>query len=197
MQRSDARNARALVAEERRPVRRAAGLAWRLLVIVILALVVWFVVVVATGKAAAHEINPAKSSAPVKAKGKTFITPSGRFACIAEKFSGKAFLICDVQPVDGKGGDYPTVEGQSITKGCQDLAPGEWGNGATLKRKGKATANCSTGVNVTDRHPPVLAYGTRWKRNGFVCLSKSDALRCSNTSGSHGFRINKDVLKVY
>jgi hypothetical protein len=66
MQRSEARNARALVAEERKPVRKAAGLAWKLLVIVLLVVVVWFVFVVATGKAAERgaQVAGAAGAAP-------------------------------------------------------------------------------------------------------------------------------------
>jgi hypothetical protein len=56
---------------------------------------------------------------------------------------------------------------------------------------------CPSGVLVLVRHPKVLAYDTRWKRGKYVCLSRTDALRCSTLSGKHGFRLDKDLMRAW
>ena len=130
--------------------------------------------------------RPAPTATPV---GTSFRTPSGRFACAT--LDGT--LVCDVRPQPGdEGFPKPNVPMDAI---CEREASGEWGNGVSLATSGSAKPNCSTGVNVVDESPPVLAYGASWARDGFTCRSARAGLTCRR--GDHGFFVNRDVIDVH
>lgn len=143
------------------------------------------------------EIDPLTVTDPIVSHRDTFQMPSGRIACGYSVYAHKSYLGCEFRYVEGDSTAPRKVEGQTITKVCKENFPDEWGNGATLTAKGKATVNCASGVTVPVRHPKVLQYDTRWSRGKYVCLSRSDALRCSTKSGAHGFRLDKDLVRVW
>ena len=119
----------------------------------------------------------------------SFRTPTGRLACTIVENA----LVCDVRPQAGdKGFPKPDTD---MSAQCRELAPSEWGNGVSLPRVSEAFPNCSTDVRVPDQDPPVLAYGSTWKRSGFTCQSESDGLTC--TRGDHGFFANRDVIETH
>ena len=65
----------------------------------------------------------------------------------------------------------------------------DWGAGFIMDRRGRAHVSC-----VSDSvHSPsarVLRYGTTWRRDGFVCVSRTSGLRCRNAS-HHGFFLSR------
>ncbi|MEH3054886.1 MAG: hypothetical protein PGN13_12940 [Patulibacter minatonensis] len=140
----------------------------------------------------AGEVNPATASAPVRSSAKVFKTPSGRLACQStDDVTGRPIVQCEVRLIGG--GDYPKVQGRSRPKDCET----DWGGVVEVHATGRATVPCSGGVMVTAKNPRTLAYGTRWKRGNYICLSREDALRCSTKSGAHGFKANRDVIRVW
>jgi hypothetical protein len=122
----------------------------------------------------------------------SFRTPSGRLACATIDIDGGPTLVCDVRPRPGDTGFPKPVA--PITDACEELAKTEWGNGVSLPPTGSAFPNCSTDVKVTDQDPPVLAYGTTWKRDGYTCQSGQSGLTC--TRGEHRFFANRDVIET-
>jgi hypothetical protein len=130
------------------------------------------------------------TSTPTRKTYVAFQMPSGRYACTVLD----ATLVCDFRRQSGdQGNPAPNV---AMTAICRREASGEWGNGVSLTAHHPATPNCSTGVNVTDRSPPKLAYGSSWIRDGFTCRSTTKGLTCANGNG-HGFFANKDTIRVH
>lgn len=91
-------------------------------------------------------------------------------------------------------GARPTLR-CDIRSGLKPLPPKpascefDWGAGFIIGRRGRAHVSC-----VSDSvHSPsarVLRYGTTWRRDGFVCLSRTIGLRCRNAAG-HGFFLSR------
>jgi Ni/Co efflux regulator RcnB len=176
----------------------------RLLIAVCLMAAVAAAVVLARQPAAADaaatvpagEVDPSKATEPVSLTGKAFQTPSGRLACFADPQQHPVPLTCEVRLQDGDT-HLPAVEGAKEPKICRTDFHSEWGGSVTLQPAGKARPGCPSGVMVPYRSPKVLPYDTRWKRGKYVCLSRTDALRCSTLSGAHGFRLDKDLMRVW
>ena len=103
--------------------------------------------------------------------------PSRNIEC-AEFRDARATLRCDIR------------------RGLKPLPPKpascefDWGAGFIMDRRGRAHVSC-----VSDSiHSPsarVLRYGTTWRRDGFVCVSRRTGLRCRNASG-HGFFLSRE-----
>ncbi|MFL5919988.1 MAG: protein kinase domain-containing protein [Gaiellaceae bacterium] len=101
----------------------------------------------------------------------SFRTPSGAIGCA----SGLR-LRCDIR--SGLRPRPPRPEG----------CTGAWGFGFSLDSSGRAHPDCGpAAIAAVARR---LAYGTRWHRGAFNCLSRSVGLRCSNHSG-HGFFLSR------
>ena len=106
----------------------------------------------------------------------SFRMPSRNIEC-AELTGARATLRCDIR------------------SGVKPLPPKpascefDWGAGFVLGRRGRAHVSC-----VSDSvHSPsarVLRYGTTWRRDGFVCVSRTTGLRCRNAAG-HGFFLSR------
>lgn len=143
------------------------------------------------------EIDPLTATDPIATHVQSFRTPSGRLACLYQTGYGPTLLVCELRNVKGDLTGMPKVDGAKITKFCKRDFASEWGGAVQLKATGKPQVLCPSGVQVPQQHPKVLAYGTRWSRGQWVCLSREDALRCSQQSGKHGFRYDKDLLRVW
>jgi hypothetical protein len=101
-------------------------------------------------------------------------------------------LVCDVRPQEGDEG-FPKPDA-AITDTCEEIAASEWANGVSLPPTESAYPNCSSDGNVTDQHPPVLAYGATWSRDGYVCRSAQVGL--TRTRGDHRFFANRYVIET-
>ena len=108
-----------------------------------------------------------------------FRTPSGNIQCGYVSGGGfKPELRCEI-----RSGVKPLPP---KPKRCEF----DWGAGFIMGRKGRAHVSC-----VSDSvHSPsarVLRYGTTWRRDGFVCVSRTTGLRCRNAAG-HGFFLSRE-----
>ena len=106
----------------------------------------------------------------------SFRMPSGNIYC-AELTGVRATLRCDIR------------------SGVKPLPPKpascrfDWGAGFTMGRRGRARVSCVSD-SVYNPSARVLRYGTTWRRDGFVCVSRPAGLRCRNASG-HGFFLSR------
>jgi hypothetical protein len=106
----------------------------------------------------------------------SFRMPSRNIEC-AEFTGARATLRCDIR------------------SGLKPLPPKpascefDWGAGYIMDRRGRVHVSC---VSDTVHSPSarVLRYGTTWRRDGFVCVSRRTGLRCRNASG-HGFFLSR------
>lgn len=144
------------------------------------------------------EVDPSKSAAKIVTHRKFFTTPTGRIACAYRKhgYGHGPVFTCMARYLEGDPATQRTVEGQKPTGMCKTEFSSEWGGSVNMQH-GKVEVMCPSDVQVPEIHSKALAYGTRWSRGGYVCLSRSDALRCSTTSGAHGFRYDRDLLRVW
>ena len=65
----------------------------------------------------------------------------------------------------------------------------DW-TGLDVAKDGKAGPVCA-GDTVYDKHAPVLDYGSKWRRAGITCRSRTSGLRCHNRKG-HGFFLSRE-----
>ena len=65
----------------------------------------------------------------------------------------------------------------------------DWGAGYIMGRRGRAHVSCVSD-SVHDPSARVLRYGTIWRRDGFVCVSRTAGLRCRNAAGN-GFFLSR------
>ncbi len=70
----------------------------------------------------------------------------------------------------------------------------DWGAGATLNLRGKAGLFVCAGDTIQDDGAPIVAYGSTWKRGGFVCTSTTAGLTCRNRS-SVGFFLSRRSIR--
>ena len=82
-----------------------------------------------------------------------------------------------------------------VTGGVEPLPPRpqscqlDWGQGFELKPKGRAWVVCA-GDTALDPRATVVRYGGSWRRDGIVCASSPDGMRCTNAD-RHGFLISR------
>jgi hypothetical protein len=107
-----------------------------------------------------------------------FRTPSNNIHCLYYQNS----LRCMVLDYVGKEPPKPAD--------C-DL---DWGAGATLEARGRAGLFVCAGDTIQDNGAPIVAYGSTWKRGGFVCKSTTAGLTCRNRS-SVGFFLSRRAIK--
>jgi hypothetical protein len=107
---------------------------------------------------------------------KAFMMPNGNIACLFD--SGK--LRCDIL-----SGLKPEP-----TKACRFF----W-KGVMLPAAGRASYLCIIDT-IYDPNAPKLHYGSKWKRDGIVCRSRTTGLRCHNPDG-HGFLLSRRVSKKW
>ena len=108
-----------------------------------------------------------------------FRTPSSNIGCLysSEPGSGGPYLRCDIL-----SGLKPAPK---RPKGCTL----DWKYGYEMRPTGRAQTVCA-GDTAVDRRAKIVAYGTKWSRGGFTCLSRKIGLRCRNRSG-HGFFLSR------
>ena len=107
-----------------------------------------------------------------------FKTPSGNIGCAFSWFEGESpHLRCDI-----RSGLVPRPP---KPRGC-DL---DWGYGYEMGATGRAHTFCA-GDSALDPRARVLAYGSRWSRGGFTCVSRTTGLTCLNHS-RHGFILSR------
>jgi hypothetical protein len=110
-----------------------------------------------------------------------FQTPSRNIGCIFVLGLGapdKPYLRCDI------GGGLRPLPPKP--RSC-DL---DWGYGYAMFATGPAKTFCA-GDTARDPRAPVLAYGRRWRKGPFTCVSRSVGLRCTNRSG-RGFFLSRE-----
>jgi hypothetical protein len=75
----------------------------------------------------------------------------------------------------------------------------DW-HGFTLGATGKATLNCSGGIQydpATDRLPTsTLAYGSKWRSGAYTCASSSSGVTCHNRHG-HGLFVSRTSWRTW
>ncbi len=108
----------------------------------------------------------------------TFLTPSGNIGCGYSSGPGPRSLRCDIA-----SGLKPKPQ---RPKDCRHL---NWGDSYTMNVRGRATLTCH-GDTVIIKGSKVIAYGTTWRRSGFVCRSRATGLTCKNRSG-HGWFLSR------
>jgi len=106
----------------------------------------------------------------------SFRMPSRNIEC-AELTGSRATLRCDI-----RSGVKPLP---AKPASCEF----DWGAGFVMGRRGRAHVSCVSD-SVHSSSARVLRYGTTWRRNGFVCVSRTTGLRCRNAAG-HGFFLSR------
>jgi hypothetical protein len=105
-------------------------------------------------------------------------TPSGNIGCVYASEPGlPTSLRCDI-----RSGLVPRPHKPS---GCH-LA---WGDSYSLNATGRAILTCHGDTAILP-NARILRYGTRWRRGGFNCRSRTVGLRCTNRDG-HGFFLSR------
>jgi hypothetical protein len=119
------------------------------------------------------------SAASAQAAVFMFRTPSANIGCVfnADPGFGGVYLRCDIL-----SGLKPAPK---RPKGCNL----DWRYGYRLRPTGPALTVCAGDTAVNPR-AKVVAYGQKWARGGFTCLSRKVGLRCKNRSG-HGFVLSR------
>ena len=107
---------------------------------------------------------------------KRFIMPSGNIACLFDS----GLLRCDI---------FSGLKPEP-SRDCDFL----W-SGVQLRADGRAKFLCIIDT-IYDRDAPVLAYGTKWKRDGIVCKSSTNGLRCHNPN-RHGFFLSRELSRKW
>ena len=108
-----------------------------------------------------------------------FSLPSGRLGCELQDTS----VRCDVRGATFKALPRPAS------------CPLVWGDALGVKATGRAFFVCH-GDTVLGAARPVLAYGARWRRGGFTCLSSPAGVRCTNGAG-HGFELARSRYRLF
>jgi hypothetical protein len=108
-----------------------------------------------------------------------FRTPSGNIGCAfnSDPGFGDIYLRCDI--LSGLKPAPPRPKGCAL----------DWKYGYEMRPTGRAQTVCA-GDTAVDRRAKIVAYGTKWSRGGFTCLSRKIGLRCRNRSG-HGFFLSR------
>ncbi|MGF1673385.1 MAG: DUF6636 domain-containing protein [Rivularia sp. (in: cyanobacteria)] len=121
------------------------------------------------------------SSSANTASSNDFKTPTGNIHCGSYDINNQKFLRCDIVKNLAKIPKQP--------KDCNL----DWGNALIMDTIGKASRLChgDTAINPTN---PVLGYGKIWKKNGFICISKTTGLTCLNQNRK-GWEISKTQQK--
>jgi hypothetical protein len=107
----------------------------------------------------------------VALEGPTFQMPSKNIGCT----QGEGVLVCDVL-----SGLKPEPDQE-----CEL----DW-TGMEMERLGPSQPRCA-GDTAYDQSAPVLEYGEAWQRNGFLCVSMTTGLDCTNED-SHGFTLSRE-----
>ena len=108
----------------------------------------------------------------------SFLTPSGNIGCGYSSGMGPRSLRCDI-----RSGLKPKPP---RPKGCVNL---NWGDSYTMNVRGRAIVTCH-GDTAIIPGSKVIAYGTAWRRGGFVCRSRTAGLTCKNAS-HHGWFLSR------
>lgn len=109
-----------------------------------------------------------------------FRTPSGRITCGYITMSNTSELRCDISP--------------ELRPEPRRPCPVDW-VGITMRTTGRATPNCA-GDTIAWPGSRVLAYGSTWRRGGFVCHSRRAGLTCTNRS-QRGFFLSRERWRVF
>jgi hypothetical protein len=120
---------------------------------------------------------PAESST---LKVERFRTPSGRINCGYLATSGASHLRCDISP--------------GLRPEPRRPCPVDW-VGITMRSTGRAAPTCA-GDTIAWPGSRVLAYGSTWRRGGFVCRSRRVGLTCTNRS-QRGFFLSRERWRVF
>jgi hypothetical protein len=72
----------------------------------------------------------------------------------------------------------------------------DWGAGATLEVRGRASLFVCAGDTIQDNEAPLLAYGTSKKYGSFRCASALAGLTCVNRSNRGFFLSRKSIRQV-
>jgi hypothetical protein len=108
--------------------------------------------------------------------GPTFQMPSKNIGCT----EGENVLVCDVL-----SGLKPEPDRQ-----CEL----DW-TGMEMERLGPSQPRCA-GDTAYVQSAPVLEYGEAWQRNGFICVSMTTGLDCTNED-SHGFTLSREQWRQF
>lgn len=108
--------------------------------------------------------------------GPTFQMPSKNIGCT----EGEDVLVCDIL-----SGLQPEPDGQ-----CEL----DW-TGMEMERLGPSQPRCA-GDTAYVQSAPVLEYGEAWQRNGFLCVSMTTGLDCTNED-SHGFTLSREQWEQF
>lgn len=116
-----------------------------------------------------------------------FKMPSSNIYCMVEppvENQSVSDLRCDLQQMTSKPPPAP--------KDC----PLSWGDAFSISQDGNQGIRVCHGDTTKDDALMVLAYGTEWKQDGFLCKSATSGLTCTNAKG-HGFTLSRAAQKVF
>jgi uncharacterized protein DUF6636 len=116
------------------------------------------------------------STAPPSLTSRTFQMPSHNIGCAV----GEGVLVCDIL-----SGLDPNPE-----QPCEL----DW-TGMEMEALGPARPRCA-GDTAFDPKAPLLEYGERWARDGFVCASMTNGVQCRNGE-HHGFLLSRETWTRY
>ncbi|HLO86709.1 MAG TPA: DUF6636 domain-containing protein [Nostocaceae cyanobacterium] len=138
---------------------------------------IWIAIATLTSTATLVNINTFVAQANVHTKG--FQTPTGNIHCTVYDSE----LRCDIRENTAK---LPTKP-----KDC----PLDWGNAFAMNLTGKPSRICH-GDTIYNPEHPVLKYGQTWRKNGFVCTSKTTGVTCTNRN-KKGWELSKEKQRLF
>jgi Family of unknown function (DUF6636) len=116
-----------------------------------------------------------------------FKMPSNNIYCMFEPAGlgqPKSDLRCDMVQITSRPPPPPAS------------CPLAWGKYFEIGQDAASGVRICVGDTTRDDSLPVLAYGTGWSHNGFLCLSTMGGLVCANAKG-HGFMLSRQVQKLF
>ncbi|MBO9517794.1 MAG: hypothetical protein J7493_06975 [Porphyrobacter sp.] len=119
---------------------------------------------------------PSAQAQPVE---ESFGTPSGNIQCLYYEGAGESpSLRCEIGETSNPLPQRP--------KDCEL----DWGNAFEISAESARGERICHGDTIAVPNPRVIAYGAKWARGGFTCLSSRAGLRCQNARGA-GFALSR------
>ena len=113
----------------------------------------------------------------------SFVSPSRNIGCIGDRTE----VRCDIKTSSATPPTRP--------KKC-DL---EWGDAFSVSRTGRGHGVCHGDTALPapgQKGVKVVAYGTSIHLGTITCTSRTSGLTCHN-AGAHGFRLSRQVIRVF
>jgi hypothetical protein len=109
-----------------------------------------------------------------------FSSPSGNIGCVLAKADG---VRCDIREKEWQAPRKPSW--------C-DV---DWGGGVQVGARRRASFVCAGDTVLGARRK--LAYGTSIRRGRYECFSRRTGMRCVNHRSHHGFRLSRQLYRLF